>query len=679
MKKLAKYLLLSVLGLLLAAWLLLSVFDANQLKKPVLGWLNQHTELDLTIGHLAFNPLHPYTLLAEEVSLGDWFYARQVYVQLAKLSPLSGQTRIATLDLIDARVQLDQATEQALPDNLANIHIDELTSKNLSLDWQGWAAKGVDLTLRDWQPRQDGAWQWDADATLSGQARQLTHPSVAMAQLSFHGQVRQQQVQLDAVQARLFDGLFESSLTLDWPARVLTLNSPQFSHNRVQLETMPTLAHGWTLALNRARLNKISITSPLLTSNHIDGEIRYFEWQGGSLPDAKGQWQAEEAVLDWLRLDKHQGELLSSKNQLNLTLNGQAYHGSLASELSWYPAQERLDIKDLQLTNNKFVWQSDFAWPLAEVRLHQLGIRRGELLSLDAALPLSILGGELFATDIAWSAGQWRPLSEQARLAASWDEVAFNSLISRQGQAKARLDDTQVWLSQFSSQALDGQLALTGRLGLYPPYAGEWQLTGQNLALQPLSHWLKGERQFSGSFAIHAKLKGAWQEKQSWQGQVAISGQDVFIEKLGLDNWLSHRLSEDYARAKTVDPKLAALDLMQGDGFIYQLELKGPVNQGRWQLDGSALQSVRYLLAVRGNVSLAGNWQLEMGAINDQGCRELAVTLTDSWHAPTLRLHQPRLATPCVPWYQGAVAYPKGGLAGPLREGVRALSRDGER
>lgn len=147
---------------------------------------------------------------------------------------------------------------------------------------------------------------------------------------------------------------------------------------------------------------------------------------------------------------------------------------------------------------------------------------------------------------------------------------------------------------------------------------------------------------------------------------------------MGLDNWLSNRLREDYAQVKTVDAQLAALDLNQGDSFIYQLDLKGPIKNGRWRLDGSALQSVRYLLALHGEVDLAGAWQLELGAINDKGCRELAITLGETWRSPTLTLHQPKLAKPCKPWYQGQVPYPKSGLVGNLLEGVRALQADEE-
>ncbi|ART82568.1 hypothetical protein CBP31_08000 [Oceanisphaera profunda] len=678
MKKLAKYLLLTLLVLLLAGWLLLTLFDANRLKEPVLAWLNEHTDLDASIGDITFNPLHPYTLLAEDVRLGDWFHARQVYVQLATLSPLSGQTRIATLDLIDAKLLLDDAIALQLPDNLANIHVAELTTKNLSLEWQGWQAKGTDLRLHDWQPRLDGNWQWDADVNVSGQARQLTQPNLEMAQLTFHGQVRQQQLQLTEIKSRLFDGIFESNVVVNWPKQQLILNAPQFSHNQLQFEQWPELASGWSLQINKAQLEKVSITSPYLTSNNISGELRYFEWASGQLPDASGQWQADEAVLDWLRLDKHQGELLSSQQQLSLNINGQAYEGSVTSELRWHPEQGRLDIDALALQNNKFVWQADMKWPLPEVRLHKLDISNGELLSLDPKLPLSVIGGELFVNDIAWSAGQWRPLSKQARAEANWSEIAFNSLIARQGKAKAKLDDTHLWLTELNSDALEGQVTLSGKLGLYPPYAIDAELKGQELALRPISRWLKADRNFSGKVEINAELKGEVQDRQTWQGQVALSGQEVFVEKLGLDNWLSQRLREDYAQAKSVDPQLAALDLNQGDSFIYQLELKGPINNGHWRLDGSALQSVRYLLALRGEVDLAGGWQLELGAVNDKGCRELAIELSESWRAPKLTIHQPKLVSPCKPWYQGDVPYPKSGLSGGILEGVRSLQMDEE-
>ena len=678
MKKLAKYLLLLVIGLLLAAWLLLTLFDANRLKQPVLAWLNEHTDLDASIGNISFNPLHPHTLLAEDVRLGDWFNARQVYVQLETLSPLSGQTRIAALDLIDVQLQLDDAIELALPDNLANIHVAELTTNNLSLDWQGWQARGADLTLSDWQPRLDGHWQWDADVNLSGQARQLTQHNLEMAQLTFHGQVRQQQLQLTKLKSRLLDGSFESSLALNWPQKQLTLNSPQFSRNQLQFEELPELASGWSLLINKAVLDKVSITSPVLTSNNISGELRYFDWAAGGLPDASGKWQADEAVMDWLRLDKHQGELLSSQQQLSLNINGQAYEGDVTSELRWHPNEGRLDIDSLALQNNKFVWQPDISWPLPETRLHKLSIDNGELLSLDPTLPLSILGGELFVNDIAWSAGQWRALSQQARIEANWDEVAFNSLIARQGKAKAKLDDTHLWLTELNSEALEGQITLNGKLSLYPPYVGEAQLTGKELALRPLSRWLKADRNFSGQLDINSELSGTLEDRQTWQGQVTLNGQDIFIEKVGLDKWLSQRLREDYAQAKTVDAKLAALDLNQNDSFIEQLDLQGPINNGRWRLDGSALQSVRYLLALRGEVDLTGGWQLDLGAINDKGCRELAIKLSETWRAPKLTLHQPKLLSPCQSWYQGKVPYPKSGLSGGILEGMRSLQLDEE-
>ncbi|ART80400.1 AsmA family protein [Oceanisphaera avium] len=678
MKRFVKYLLLLMGAILLAAWLVLSLFDANRLKQPVLAWLNEHTELDAAIGNISFNPLHPYTLLAEDVRLGHWFSARQIYIQLANFSPLSGETRIATLDLIDSKLVIEDATELKLPSNLANIHIDELTTKNFSLDWHGWQLKGADLTLQDWQPRQEGQWQWGADMDLQGQARQLTQPHIEMAQLTFSGQVRQQQLQLSKLKSHLFDGLFDTQLTLDWPKQQVTLTAPTFSRNQLQFEQLPHLNGDWRLFINKASFDNISITSPTLISNAITGELRYLEWTPGSLPIASAKWQANEAVVDWLRLNQHQVELLSEAQQLSLNINGQAYEGSVSSELRWLPEQGRLDIDKLALQNTKFIWQPDMRWPLPEVRLHRLDLSNGELLSLDTNLPLSILGAELFLSDIAWSGGQWRGLTPRARAQANWNEIAFDNLIARQGSAQVTVDDSYVWLTQFASEALDGQLTLSGKLGLYPPYEMEGQVAAQQISLRPLSRWLKTERRFSGLAELNATLHGELDHPQSWQGQLALSAQEVFIENFALDSWLSHRLHEDYRSAKSVDTQLAALDLTQGDSFIYQLELTGSVNQGRWQLKDSALQSVRYLLALQGSLAIKQDWQLELGAINDQGCKELAINLNGPWQAPKLVLHQPKLTQPCIPWYKGQLAYPKSGLSGNLIQGVRALTQESD-
>ncbi|PSJ45190.1 hypothetical protein C7H85_11015 [Zobellella endophytica] len=676
MKKLARYLLVLLLVLVAGGWLLLSLFDANQLKKPVLGWLNEHTELDLAIGKLEFNPLHPYTLLAEDVRLGDWFRARQLYLELEQLSPLAGQTRVAVLDIIDGYLHLDRNAELALPDNLANITVAELNTKNLTLAWDGWEAQGASLTLRDWQPRQDGDWQWWSDLRLDGQVRQLSHPWLEMSQISLEGRLSQRQLVLERVQSRLFGGLFDSGLTLDLPARELVLNAPRFSHNRLQFDRAPALAEGWTLLLNRARLEDLSLTSPWLTANGIDGNFRYVEWQGQGLPEARGEWQAEEAVMDWLRLDAHQAQLTGSRERLGLALRGKAYQGSIETELSWYPQQGRLDIDNLQLLGNKLEWLPDMNWPVPDVRIHKLNLGQGELLSLDPALPLSLLGGQLFVADLAWSADQWRPLSDQARLEGRWSELAYDSLIARQGQFSARLNDTLLLLDELDSEALEGRVRLSGSLGLYPPHQGRLQLEGEALELRRLSNWLRVERGFSGTLDIRAGLAGEPWQPASWAGSLALSGRDLFIERLALDDWLKNRLREEYPQPKQVDPALAALDLDGADAFLYRAELQGPVAGGAWRLDGSAVQSVRHLLAMRGTLDFAGGWELELGAINDQGCRELAVRLTDSWRAPRLRLHQPALAEPCQPWYQGPVPYPAAGLPGRLAEAVRNLPRE---
>lgn len=676
MKKLVRYVLLLLLILVLGGWLLLNLFDANQLKKPVLGWLNENTELDIGIGRLEFNPLTPYKLLAEEVRLGDWFEARQVYVELEGLASLAGETRVAIIDIVDGRLTPGRVRELALPASLADIRIAELNTRNLTISGDDWQLQGADLTLRDWQPRRQGQWQWTADLTLSGQVRQLSHPWLELSRASLEGRVEQGRLVLDEVRARLFDGLLDSRLLLDPARRELQLNGPRFTGNRFRLEYAPRLPEGWTLLLSRASLEDTSLTSPRFTANGIAGQLRYLEWNGRDLPEGQGEWQAAEAVLGWLRLDQHQGQWLGSRERLGLSLNGKAYQGSLAAELGWFPQQGRLDIEQLQLTGNKLEWHPDLAWPIPDLRIHKLNLGQGELLSMDPALPLSLLDGRLFIADLAWAAGQWRPLTEQARLEGGWGELAYDSLISRQAGFKARLDDTRLRLDEFDGEWLEGRLRLEGRLGIYPPYPASLRLDAEDLALRRLSSWLRKERGFSGKLNLNAELDGELHRRASWTGELRLDAEDLFVERLGLDDWLRRRLGEDYAEPRAVDPALAALDLAQSDGFIYRAELAGPVRKGRWQLNGSAVQSVRHLLALRGELDLAGGWDLELGAVNDQGCRELAIRLQQSWRAPKLRLHQPAPAEPCRPWYRGPLAYPAAGLPGNLIEAVRNLPQE---
>ncbi|MFH7586560.1 AsmA family protein [Oceanimonas smirnovii] len=673
MKKLARRGLTGLLVLVLGGWLLLNLLDVNQLKKPVLTWLNENTELDLSIGRLEFNPLSPYKLLAENVRLGDWFSARQVYLELEQLAPLAGRTEIAILDIIDGRLNLEQTRPPELPANLANVYIHELNTRNLSLAGNGWEAGGIRLSVSNWQPRQNGQWQWWADADVSGNLRQLSHPALELAGFGFTGQLRQGRLELDDMRSRLFGGLLSGSLVLDPVSRELRLNRPRFSQVKLPVNPDVTLAEGWTLQLTRAGLDNVSLTTPSLIVNGIRGEIRDLEWTGSGLPQGRGQWQASEATLDWLRLDSHTLQWLGDKERQSITLAGNAWQGNIEAELGWYADQGRLDVDELRLSNTKLVWQPDILWPVPDVRIHKLNLTSTELLSLDNELPLSVYNGDVFITDLAWSAGLWRPLSTQARIEGSVTELVWNSLIGRNTEFSARLTDEQWLLDNLNGNWLDGQLTMNGSMGLYPPHSTELELAGKDWQLRHLSNWLRANRGFAGDLTVNVSLTGEPGNADSWQGKLALDGRDIFVEQAGLDHWLRNRLAEDYPRPKQVDAALAGLDLMQHDGFIYRLDLQGPVQAGRWQLNGSALQSVRHLLALRGSISAGGQLDLSLGVINDAGCRELAIRLTEDWHAPQLRLHQPVLSAPCQPWYTGAVPYPAAGLPGKLTDAVRAL------
>ena len=70
--------------LLLFVWVGLGLFDAERAKGPIASWISQQTGVPVTIGRLVFNPLHPYTLLAEQVQYGDAVQLEKIYLDYKK-------------------------------------------------------------------------------------------------------------------------------------------------------------------------------------------------------------------------------------------------------------------------------------------------------------------------------------------------------------------------------------------------------------------------------------------------------------------------------------------------------------------------------------------------------------------------------------------------------------------
>lgn len=136
--------------LLLFVWVGLGLFDAERAKGPIANWLSQQTGVPVTIGRLVFNPLHPYTLLAEQVRYGDAVQLEKLYLEIEHIDWLNRDVRIAHLDLIRPVIKLP------LPNQLPSLPVHSLTISdstidNLSLQSEALTLRGLSASLSDWE------------------------------------------------------------------------------------------------------------------------------------------------------------------------------------------------------------------------------------------------------------------------------------------------------------------------------------------------------------------------------------------------------------------------------------------------------------------------------------------------------------------------------------------------
>ena len=221
--------------LLLFVWVGLGLFDAERAKGPIANWLSQQTGVPVTIGRLVFNPLHPYTLLAEQVRYGDAVQLEKLYLEIEHIDWLNRDVRIAHLDLIRPVIKLP------LPNQLPSLPVHSLTISdstidNLSLQSEALTLRGLSASLSDWElidPRR----QPQANLTLG--INQLETPMFTLARLSLKGRLEGQVLSTDRLTTNLFDGLLETGMVLNWPERSLQLHDLKARAMRLELGDIP--------------------------------------------------------------------------------------------------------------------------------------------------------------------------------------------------------------------------------------------------------------------------------------------------------------------------------------------------------------------------------------------------------------------------------------------------------
>ncbi|MBX9563130.1 AsmA-like C-terminal region-containing protein [Aeromonas hydrophila] len=659
--------------LLLFVWVGLGLFDAERAKGPIAGWLSQQTGVPVTIGRLVFNPLHPYTLLAEQVSYGNAVTLDKIYLEIESIDWLSRDVRIAHLDLIRPAIKLP------LPNQLPSLPVHSLTIADstidrLSLESDGLTLRGLNATLSDWQLLNPVR---PPQANLTLNINELTTPAWALSRLNLAGRLEGQVLSTDKLTANLFDGLLETGMVLDWPARSLRLNNLKTQGMRIEWGTLAKAESPLrqvSLDLGQIRDLSFNDIEQELALNNLNGQLTAFNWQAGSTPSGYFSGTLGDLGRGLFQLESIQGKVAFSPQQLDAELQGKAYEGGFNLELSLDPLQQKLTLKDMALSGMDISlpegwWQDWQRWRPQQIDIRKLAFDKLKVLSFDDTLPLSLTGWQFYLTDLSLRGNQPGPLLGRARLESAWFELVWDGLSARNGELDGELTAGSWQLNKLTSSLPDeGSLSLSGQWGREPGQTSRLQLKGEKLDLVQWGKILHSPVSFAGKMdlsadlqALHGGTPGAW--RSSLQGNIALDATEPFWDKVKIDPLLDQWFKQ--AAAPTLSPTELWQAMQEGDTPFYRIKLQGKVAQGQLKIEQAGASTITHLLGVQGSVDLVNEqWQLDLGVLNGQHCAELL----GQWRGP--------LAEPTLSWgfqqkpdgcgWETGVRYPPQGNSSPL-------------
>ncbi|NLR35115.1 AsmA-like C-terminal region-containing protein [Aeromonas hydrophila] len=659
--------------LLLFVWVGLGLFDAERAKGPIAGWLSQQTGVPVTIGRLVFNPLHPYTLLAEQVSYGNAVTLDKIYLEIESIDWLSRDVRIAHLDLIRPAIKLP------LPNQLPSLPVHSLTIADstidrLSLESDGLTLRGLNATLSDWQLLNPVR---PPQANLTLNINELATPAWALSRLNLAGRLEGQVLSTDKLTANLFDGLLETGMVLDWPARSLRLNNLKTQGMRIEWGTLAKAESPLrqvSLDLGQIRDLSFNDIEQELALNNLNGQLTAFNWQAGSTPSGYFSGTLGDLGRGLFQLESIQGKVAFSPQQLDAELQGKAYEGEFNLELSLDPLQQKLTLKDMALSGMDISlpegwWQDWQRWRPQQIDIRKLAFDKLKVLSFDDTLPLSLTGWQFYLTDLSLRGNQPGPLLGRARLESAWFELVWDGLSARNGELDGELTAGSWQLNKLTSSLPDeGSLSLSGQWGREPGQTSRLQLKGEKLDLVQWGKILHSPVSFAGKMdlsadlqALHGGTPGAW--RSSLQGNIALDATEPFWDKVKIDPLLDQWFKQ--AAAPTLTPAALWQAMQEGDTPFYRIKLQGKVAQGQLKIEQAGASTITHLLGVKGSVDLVNEqWQLDLGVLNGQHCAELL----GQWRGP--------LAEPTLSWgfqqkpdgcgWETGVRYPPQGNSSPL-------------
>lgn len=659
--------------LLLFVWVGLGLFDAERAKGPIAGWLSQQTGVPVTIGRLVFNPLHPYTLLAEQVSYGNAVTLDKIYLEIESIDWLNRDVRIAHLDLIRPAIKLP------LPNQLPSLPVHSLTIADstidrLSLESDGLTLRGLNATLSDWQLLNPVR---PPQANLTLNITELATPAWALSRLNLAGRLEGQVLSTDKLTANLFDGLLETGMVLDWPARSLRLNNLKTQGMRIEWGTLAKAESPLrqvSLDLGQIRDLSFNDIEQELALNNLSGQLTAFNWQAGSTPSGYFSGTLGDLGRGLFQLEAIQGKVAFSPQQLDAELQGKAYEGEFNLELSFDPLQQKLTLKDMALSGMDISlpegwWQDWQSWRPQQIDIRKLAFDKLKVLSFDDTLPLSLTGWQFYLTDLSLRGNQPGPLLGRARLESAWFELVWDGLSARNGELDGELSAGSWQLNKLTSSLPDeGSLSLSGQWGREPGQTSRVQLKGEKLDLVQWGKILHSPISFAGKMdlsadlqALHGGTPGAW--RSSLQGNFALDATEPFWDKVKIDPLLDQWFKQ--AAAPTLTPSELWQAMQEGDTPFYRIKLQGKVAQGQLKIEQAGASTITHLLGLQGSVDLVNEqWQLDLGVLNGQHCAELL----GQWRGP--------LAEPTLSWgfqqkpegcgWDTGVRYPPQGNGSPL-------------
>ncbi len=663
--------------LLLFVWVGLGLFDAERAKGPIANWLSQQTGVPVTIGRLVFNPLHPYTLLAEQVRYGDAVQLEKLYLEIEHIDWLNRDVRIAHLDLIRPVIKLP------LPNQLPSLPVHSLTISdstidNLNLQSEALTLRGLSASLSDWElidPRR----QPHANLTLG--INQLETPMFTLARLSLKGRLEGQVLSTDRLTTNLFDGLLETGMVLNWPERSLQLHALKARAMRLELGDIPPGEFPLRrITLDRGQLAQVSINAidQELSLNNFNGQLTAFDWQAGSQPSGYLAGTLGDMGRGLFQLEAVEGKLAFSPRQLDAELRGKAYEGEFNVELALDTQQQKLTLKDLALSGMDISlpqgwWQDWQGWRPQQIDIRKLAFDKLKVLSFDDTLPLSLTGWQLYLNDLALRGNQPGPLLGRARIESKWFELVWDGLSARNGTLDGELTPSSWQLNTLVTSLPDeGSLNLSAQWGRTPGQESRLQLQGKQLDLEQWGKLLHSPVSFAGKVDLAADLQAdlngqPGEQTANWrrtlQGSLSLESKDPFWDKVGIDPLL-----DDWFREQTppdLTPQTLWQAMQRGDTPFYQIRLDARAEQGKVRIEQGGASTITHLLALQGGVDLAADqWQLDLGVLNKGRCAELLARWRGPLNAPDLGWSFPTGQDACG--WEAGVSYPAQGRSGPL-------------